>query len=69
MGFFDQMKMAQDMMKNMSPEQMQKLMEQAKESQKMLKEQVAAHVAAEVTRLDLVSRAEVEKMIRDAKGT
>lgn len=38
MGIFDQLRAAQDMMKGMSPEEQKALMEQAKEAQKMMKE-------------------------------
>jgi hypothetical protein len=40
MSVFNQMKMAQDMMKNMSPEQIQELMAQAKDQKKVLDEQI-----------------------------
>ena len=47
MGIFDQMKMAQDMMKNMSPEQMKDLMKQAGDAKDMLKKQVKEILDAE----------------------
>lgn len=64
MSVFDQMKIAQDMMKNMSPEQMQELMEQAKDQKKMLDEQIRQIVDEEIKKRDLVSRDEIEKLIK-----
>lgn len=63
MGMFDQMKMAQQMMKNMSPGEIKEMMEQAKESQKMLHDQIAKIVEQEIERRGLVSRDEVQRMI------
>jgi len=63
MGIFDQFKMASSMFKNMSPDQIQELMAQAKDSQKLLEEQIRKVVDEEITRRGLVSREEVQKMI------
>jgi hypothetical protein len=63
MGMFDQMKMAQQMMKNMSPDEIKKMMEQAKESQKMLQDMIEKAIEKAVKEKDLVSRDEVRKMI------
>ena len=59
----DQFKMASEMMKNMSPDQIQEMMKQAQESKKMIEDVVRKVVAEEVEKRDLVSRAEVEKLI------
>ena len=67
MGMFDQMKMAQQMMKNMSPGEIKEMMEQAKESQKMLGDQIAKIVEQEIERRGLVSRDEVQRMIDASK--
>ena len=67
MGMFDQMKMAQQMMKNMSPGEIKEMMEQAKESQKMLGDQIAKIVEQEIERCGLVSRDEVQRMIEASK--
>ena len=67
MGMFDQMKMAQQMMKNMSPGEIKEMMEQAKESQKMLGDQIAKIVEQEIERRGLVSRDEVQRMIEASK--
>ena len=67
MGIFDQFKMAQNMMKNMSPDEMKQMMEQAKESQKMLADQIKKVVDEEIRNRNLVSKEEVEKLIRDSK--
>ena len=64
---FEQMKMAQNMMKDMSPEEIKQMMEQARESQKMLQEQIKKGVEEEIKNKGLVSRSEVEKMINDSK--
>lgn len=63
MGMFDNLKMAKDMMKNMSPEQMKDLMGQASNYKGQMDEMIKAAVAAEIKRLDLVSRVEVQKML------
>lgn len=67
MGMFDQMKMAQQMMKNMSPSEIKEMMEQAKESQKMLNDQITKAVEAEIERRGLISRDEVQRMIDASK--
>lgn len=59
------MKAAQDMMKNMSPEQIQELMAQAKEAQKSMAEQTKQALDAEIQRRGLVSREDVRKMLED----
>lgn len=64
MGFFNQFKMASDMLKGMSPEQIQQMMEQAKESQKMLDEQIRKIVDEEIKKRGLVSREEIEKILK-----
>ena len=63
MGFFDQIKAAQDMMKNMSPDQIKEMMEQAKESQRMLQDMIEKEVQKMIKEKDLISREEVRKMI------
>lgn len=64
MSFLDQFKMASEMMKNMKPEELSKMMEQAKESKKMMEEMVKKIVAEEIQARGLVSKEEVEKMIQ-----
>lgn len=63
MGMFDNLKMAKDLMKNMSPDQMKDLMSQASNYKSQMDEMIKTAVAAEIKRLDLVSRAEVQKML------
>lgn len=63
MGMFDNLKMAKDMMKNMSPDQMKDLMSQAQNYKGQMEEMIKKAVADEIRRLDLVSRAEVQKMM------
>jgi sialic acid synthase SpsE len=64
MGIFDQMKAAQNMMKNMSPDELRSMMKQAEESKKMLEEMVKKTVDEEIKKRDLISRSEAEKMLR-----
>ena len=63
MSIFNQMKMAQDMMKNMSPEQIQELMEQAKDQKKMLDEQIRQIIDEEIKQRNLISREEVKNLL------
>lgn len=65
MGMFDQFKAAQNMMKNMSPDQIKELMEQAKESQAMLNKEIKKVVEEEIARRNLVSRDEVLRIIKE----
>jgi hypothetical protein len=65
MGMFDNLKMASEMMKNMSPEQIEKLMKQAEESKKMLEDTVRKTVDEEIKKRNLVSREEVARMLAD----
>ena len=65
MGLFDQMKMAQEMMKNMSPDEIKGLMEQAKEAQGQIADQVAKLVEVEIKRRNLISRDEVIGLIEE----
>lgn len=51
-------------MKNMSPSQMKEIMERAKESQKMLEEQIRRVVDEEIKKRGLISRREVEEILR-----
>ena len=59
----DQFKMASDMMKGMNPDQIKQLMEQAKNSQKMLDEQIRKAVDEEIKKRDLISREEARRML------
>lgn len=64
MSFLDQFKMASEMMKNMKPDDLKKMMEQAQESKKMMEDMVRKIVAEEIEKRKLVSRDDVEKMVR-----
>jgi len=57
MGMFDQFKAASEMMKNMSPDQISKLMDQAKESQKMMEDMVRKIVVEELDKRGLTESA------------
>jgi len=63
MGMFDQFKIAADMMKGMSPEQIKQLMEQAKNSQQMIDDQIRKVVDEEIKKRDLISRKEALEML------
>ena len=67
MGMFDQFKMAADMMKGMSPDQIKQLMEQAKNSQKVLEDQSKRVVDEEIKKRDLISREEAMRLLARAK--
>jgi len=64
MGIFDQLKNAREAMKNMSPDEIRQMMGQAKETQKMLDDMIEKKVREIIKEKDLVSRADVEKMIK-----
>lgn len=65
MGLFDQMRAAQDMMKNMSPQQIQELMAQAKQAQQSMAEQTKQALDEEIKRRGLVSREDVLAMLAE----
>ncbi|MAE68808.1 hypothetical protein CL635_03315 [bacterium] len=67
MGMFDQMKMASDMLKDMSPEEREKLLEQAKNSRGMLEETVQKLLEEEIQKRGLVTKDEVTRMIEEGK--
>lgn len=64
MSLMDQFKWAGDLLKNMSPQEVMQLMEQAKQSKKMLEDDIARVVDQEIKKRGLVSRAEVEEMLK-----
>lgn len=66
MGFFDQMKMAQEMMKNMSPEQIKQLASQAQNAQQSMDEHIRAALDEEIKKRGLMTRDEVERAIAEA---
>ncbi|MBS3903145.1 MAG: hypothetical protein KGZ30_02080 [Anaplasmataceae bacterium] len=69
MGMFDQFKAASEMMKNMDPNQLKDLMKQAEASKKMMEDMVRQVIADEVKSGRLVTRDEVERLIREAKNS
>jgi len=48
----------------MDPSQMKEMIQQAKEAQKMLEEQIKRVVEEEITKRGLVSREEVEELLK-----
>lgn len=67
MGIFDQAKLAANLMKNMDPSQMKEMMAEARNAQKMLGEQIKQIVEEEIKKRNLVSREEVEEIVRKFK--
>ncbi|MFA7286522.1 MAG: hypothetical protein WC052_02585 [Patescibacteria group bacterium] len=63
MGLFDQMKMAKELMANMSPQEIERLTSQASTMKEALQEQIEAAVAAEISKRQLITRQEVEQML------
>jgi len=64
MGIFDQLKDAREAMKNMSPDEIRQMMGQEKETQKMLDDMIDKKVREIIKEKDLVSRDDVERMIK-----
>jgi nitrogen regulatory protein PII-like uncharacterized protein len=67
MSIFGQLKGAQEMLKGMSPDQIRDLLEKAKESKGMMEEVIREEVEKAIRARNLVSREEVERMIRESK--
>ncbi len=67
MSIFGQLKGAQEMLKGMSPDQIKDLLEKAKESKGMMEEVIREEVEKAIRARNLVSREEVERMIRESK--
>ena len=61
------LKGAQDMLKGMSPEQVKQLMQQAQESKGMMENLIREEVEKAIREKGLVSRAEVERMIKESR--
>lgn len=59
---FEQLKLAKDLLKNINPSDLPKLMEQAKESQKAMEEMVRKIVKEELQKLNLPTRQEFERL-------
>jgi hypothetical protein len=68
MGMLDQFKAASEMMKNMDPDQLKDLMKQAEASKSAMEDMVKKIIADEVKAGRLVTRDEVERLIRDSKS-
>ena len=68
MGLFDQMKMAKELMANMSPQDIERLTSQAGTMKAALEQQIEAAVAAEISKRQLISRQEVEQMINESRN-
>lgn len=68
MSVFDQFKAAQEMMKNMTPEELRQVMAEAKEGQKMIEEQIKKIVDEEIKKRDLISRDEAWQMIQEKEN-
>ena len=62
MSFFQQAKVAKDMMKGMNPGQIRDLMKMAKENQGMIEEQIIKAVRKELNKMELPTRQEFEAL-------
>ena len=62
MSFFDQAKLATNMMKNMNPSEIRDLMKQAKEAKKQMDQQVEESVEKTLRSMDVVSREEFDEL-------
>jgi hypothetical protein len=65
MGMFDNLKNMQEMMKGMSPGQLQEMMKQAGNIKSQMEDAVRKVVEEEIKKRELMSRADVEKMIEE----
>lgn len=61
---FDQLKAAKDLLQGMDTKDLKSLMEKAQESKKMLEDTVRQMVDEEIKKRNLVSREEVERLIK-----
>lgn len=62
MSFFDQARMAKDMMKNMDPGQLKEMMKLARDNQGVIEEQIRKAVRKEIEAMNLPSREEFEQL-------
>lgn len=67
MGIFDQVKLFGNLMKNIDPSQMKDVLSQAQEMKKMLDERIKQGIEEEIKKRELISRKEVEEMIKRIK--
>ncbi len=65
MGIFDQLKSAGEAMKNMNPGDLCKMVEQAKETQKILEDLIKRVVDEEIIKRGLISREEAKKLLNN----
>ncbi len=63
MSLFSNLKMAQDMLKNMSPEQIEEMMKMAGDQKKQMEEMVRKLLEEEIQKRGLITRDEARKMI------
>ncbi len=59
---FENLKLAKDLLKNINPSDLPKLMEQAKESQKAIEEMIRKIVREEIQKLNLPTRQEIDEI-------
>ncbi|MBM3281518.1 MAG: hypothetical protein FJY91_02100 [Candidatus Harrisonbacteria bacterium] len=60
---FEQFKQMKEVMKDMTPDKLKKMREEAEKGQKMLEEMIEKRVNEIIRDKDLVSRKEVERML------
>lgn len=62
-AMFEQFKQMKEVMKDMTPDKLKKMREEAEKGQKMLEEMIEKRVNEIIRDKDLVSRKEVERML------
>jgi hypothetical protein len=64
---FEQIKIAKELLKNINPSDLPKLMEQASQSQKVIEEMIRKIVRQELEKLNLPTRQEIEEIKANLK--
>jgi polyhydroxyalkanoate synthesis regulator phasin len=64
---FEQIKIAKELLKNINPSDLPKLMEQASQSQKAIEEMIRKIVRQELEKLNLPTRQEIEELKANLK--
>jgi len=64
---FEQIKIAKELLKNINPSDLPKLMEQASQSQKAIEEMIRKIVRQELEKLNLPTRQEIEEIKANLK--
>lgn len=65
---FENLKLAKDLLKNINPNDLPKLMEQARQSQKALEDMIKKILKEELEKLNLPTRKEFEELKQNLKN-